>query len=75
MLKSNQVQLILILFIILLFVFYKLDYKDQNYLILATVGERQITAEQFIRSYSFGSSKLKPKNNTKQRKQQKKRRL
>ena len=65
MIKSNQVKLILILFIILLFVFYKLDYKDQNYLILATVGERQITAEQFIRSYNFGSSKLKPKNNTK----------
>ena len=65
MLRFSNFQLIIILFIFLSFIFYKLFHKDHDSLILATIGEEHITVDQFINNYSFGSSKLKPKNNTK----------
>ena len=60
MLRTSKISLILILFIILVLLFIKVVHKYQNPSILATIGSDHITVDNFIKSYSVGSSKLKP---------------
>ena len=42
-----------------------MNYQTYNSSMLATVGDTNITLEQFTNSYSFGPSNLKPKNDPK----------
>jgi len=60
MTKVNNKLPIIILFIIFAFGIFKYVNKNEDSLILATIGEDNITVDQFINSYSFGSSALKP---------------
>ena len=65
MVSKSNTKLVLAILIILLIGFTKLFFNENDSIILAVVGPDHITVDDFIKSYSFGSSKLKSKNNPK----------
>ena len=65
MLNSRNKILALICIILCLIGYYVLHDKENDALILAVVGSSYISVDEFIKSYSFGSSQLKAKENPK----------
>ena len=65
MLNSRNKKLALICAIFGLFGYYILYDKENDSPILAVVGSSYISVDEFIKSYSFGSSQLKAKENPK----------
>jgi len=61
MIKFNFKLATIVLFIFLLFGYFKIFIINDNSNAVAIIGEDKITVNQFINSYSFGSSLLKPK--------------
>ena len=61
MLKFNYKLAIIILSIAFLFGYFRIFTINNNSNAVAIIGEEKITVNQFINSYSFGSSLLKPK--------------
>ena len=65
MLNSRNKILALICIVLGLIGYYVLHDKENDTLILAIVGSSYISVDEFIKSYSFGSSQLKAKENPK----------
>ena len=59
--KFNYKLAIIILSIVFLFGYFRIFIINDNSNAVAIIGEDKITVNQFINSYSFGSSLLKPK--------------